>query len=148
MNKRLQDLELALQQERKLRQEAEHDLQQEKLQKRAIEHDLQQEKIQKRAIEHDLQQERQQRQTDRQELLSSMEDNFVLLGENLANSLDLLDDKKCKICLVNGAEILFTPCNHIVACEVCVGKLRNQAVRGKCPYCNKAYKKTTKVYIV
>lgn len=134
LNKRLQDLELALQQERKLRQEAEHA--------------LQQEKQQKRAIEHDLQQERQQRQTDRQELLSSMEDNFVLLGENLANSLDLLDVKKCKICLVNEAEILFTPCNHIVACEVCVGKLRNQAVHGKCPYCNIAYTKTTKVYIV
>lgn len=40
LNKRLQDLELALQQERKLRQEAEHDLQQEKQQKRAIEHDF------------------------------------------------------------------------------------------------------------
>ncbi|WP_366139432.1 RING-HC finger protein [uncultured Endozoicomonas sp.] len=54
---------------------------------------------------------------------------------------ELEDERKCKICLDKPADIVFTPCGHLCACESCTGALR------KCPICRMKIEKAIKTYV-
>ena len=53
-----------------------------------------------------------------------------------------IDDRKCKICFENLANMLILPCSHLGVCETCTAKLK------QCPFCRIKIQKVIKTYMV
>ena len=49
------------------------------------------------------------------------------------------ENRLCKICFVNIADIVFDTCNHLVICKNCDGNLRRNSRFTKCPVCRTTY---------
>ncbi|XP_006814869.1 baculoviral IAP repeat-containing protein 7-like [Saccoglossus kowalevskii] len=63
-------------------------------------------------------------------------------AETLQRQLeDIIDEKRCKVCMDRDRCMLFQPCRHVVTCEICSAALR------ECPICRKTIKSTVKIYM-
>jgi hypothetical protein len=56
---------------------------------------------------------------------------------------NLMIRNTCVICHINVRNIVFTPCNHLVACTTCS---RNANMGDKCPLCRKRFTSTIRVF--
>ncbi|XP_076818322.1 E3 ubiquitin-protein ligase XIAP-like isoform X2 [Clavelina lepadiformis] len=54
---------------------------------------------------------------------------------------ELQDERKCKICLDNIADVVFVPCGHLCSCVDCAQALR------KCPICRSKIEKSIRTYL-
>ncbi|XP_076818315.1 E3 ubiquitin-protein ligase XIAP-like isoform X3 [Clavelina lepadiformis] len=54
---------------------------------------------------------------------------------------ELQDERKCKICLDNIADVVFVPCGHLCSCVDCAQALR------KCPICRCKIEKSIRTYL-
>ncbi|XP_070534855.1 baculoviral IAP repeat-containing protein 7-like [Ptychodera flava] len=54
---------------------------------------------------------------------------------------ELLEERKCKICMDKDRCILFQPCGHLVVCDTCSTKLK------KCPLCRKQIRSAIRAYL-
>nr|CAB3225578.1 ZF(RING)-14 zinc finger protein [Phallusia mammillata] len=54
---------------------------------------------------------------------------------------ELQEERKCKICLDNMADVVFVPCGHLCSCVRCAEALR------KCPMCRKKIEKAIRTYM-
>jgi len=51
------------------------------------------------------------------------------------------DESMCTVCLINPKNIMFTPCNHLLCCSECSGKVSS------CPMCRANITDRTTVYL-
>ena len=51
------------------------------------------------------------------------------------------DQKECKICAEREVQVVFIPCGHLVACEICSHKLK------ECPICRQKIKTHVRTYM-
>jgi hypothetical protein len=58
-----------------------------------------------------------------------------------AENRQLKDQKMCKICYDNDANIVFLPCGHLVVCEDCSSSIR------ECPVCRRSIQGILKAYL-
>jgi len=49
------------------------------------------------------------------------------------------ENRLCKICFVNTADIVFDTCNHLVICKNCDNNMRRSSRYTKCPVCRTTY---------
>ncbi|XP_039257064.2 uncharacterized protein LOC120333770 [Styela clava] len=51
------------------------------------------------------------------------------------------EEKMCKICFTNDADMVFVPCSHMVCCRTCTEAIR------QCPVCRKKIEKAIRTYL-
>ena len=65
--------------------------------------------------------------------------------KKLRNFSDLLTDSfKCIICIDNAKNVIFTPCYHMVICQLCYDSLE----KNQCPICRKEIRDSVNIFIV
>ena len=76
----------------------------------------------------------------RDERRDDQDDESKSLSELLKELENLKDEMSCKVCLDGAANVLLTPCNHLVCCYECSIRLRS------CPICRAKVGKVVHVY--
>nr|XP_039257847.1 uncharacterized protein LOC120334399 [Styela clava] len=63
-------------------------------------------------------------------------------SESLQQQLDKIEEERmCKICFSNPADMVFIPCSHMICCMECTQAIRH------CPVCRKKIEKAIKTYV-
>merc|ERR1712166_1650869 len=69
-----------------------------------------------------------------------LEQNISELEQNISKKdreiQHLKDFRKCKVCMENEVDQVFSPCGHVICCQICITKLRT------CPICRAPIKDT------
>jgi len=65
--------------------------------------------------------------------ISELERN---ISEKTREIQHLKDFRKCKVCMENEVDQVFSPCGHVICCQICITKLRT------CPICRAPIKDT------
>lgn len=55
-------------------------------------------------------------------------------------------EKACNVCQTYTSTHAFIPCGHMIICELCVHKCKNQQSQAKCPLCRQNYSSIVKIY--
>lgn len=77
----------------------------------------------------------------------SMKDQYKEFIPDDEAVIEMSNAKLCLICASKKADVAFIECGHMIVCESCGNKLKNETKHNrKCPVCRKEIKKILKIY--
>ncbi len=77
----------------------------------------------------------------------SMKEQFKDFIPNEDEILEMSNQKACLICAFKKADTAFVECGHMVTCDKCANRIKNESkYNRRCPVCRKEVKKILKIY--
>ncbi len=77
----------------------------------------------------------------------SMKEQFKDMIPNEDEVLEMSNKNACLICSGAKADVAFVDCGHMVTCEKCAKRIKNESIyKRKCPVCRKPVKKILKIF--
>ena len=76
-----------------------------------------------------------------------MKEQYKIFIPDNDDVLEMSGKMACLACTTAKADIAFIECGHMITCEKCAKKLKNELFnKRKCPVCRKPIKKLLKIY--